>query len=80
MTRKNRLIFQPMEQLKTTPLGTVIIKSEKIDDKLDKIYKPGIYRQTEDFINGTTDRFCNLKSQVKNAKIYTKIAGYQDLR
>lgn len=76
LTAKRRLILRPMEQLQVMPLGTV--KIEMIDplDSVDKDYKPGLYRQTEAFLEGNDHLFCTLLEQVENVRIYSKMAGY----
>lgn len=76
MTRKRRLILRPMEQLQVTRLGSVKNEPVPIDDELDKNFKPGLYRQTSAFISGYTERLCSLDKQLKNAKIYSEMAGY----
>ncbi len=76
MTHKHRLIFRPMEQLQLTPLGSVCVDPVEIDDQLDREHKPGLYRQTEAFLNRQTSRFCKLDDQVRRAKLYSEIAGY----
>ena len=76
LTRKNRLILRPMEQLQLTPLGTVQIEHIALDDKLDHDFKPGLYRQTEAFLNEDTADFCSLQAQVEHVKLYSKMAGY----
>jgi predicted dehydrogenase len=76
LTAKRRLILRPMEQLQVTPLGSVRIKVVESSDSLDKNYKPGLYRQTQAFLNADDRLFCTLSQQVKNVRIYSKMAGY----
>jgi len=76
LTRNNRLILRPMEQLKITPLGSLQVKPVNLDDKLDHDFKPGLYRQTEAFLNGDTVEFCTLQEQVEHTKFYSEMAGY----
>ena len=77
MTRKNRLILRPMEQLQVTPLGSVKVESVPLEDKLDQDFKPGLYRQVEAFLRQDTTHFCTLEEQVKHAGFYEKMAGYK---
>jgi len=77
LTAKRRLILRPMEQLQVTPLGTVKIEAMLPLDNLDQDYKPGLYRQTQAFLEGNDHLFCTLQEQVENVRIYSKIAGYQ---
>jgi len=76
MTRKNRLIFRPMEKLHLIRQGSLTVEQVKIDDRLDREFKPGIYRQTEAFLQNDPSHFCTIEEQVSNAAIYEKIAGY----
>lgn len=76
LTRKRRLILRPMEQLQVTSLGSVKIEPVEIDDRLDRDFKPGLYRQTAAFLSGDTERLCSLEQQVRNARLYSEIAGY----
>ena len=76
LTRNNRLILRPMEQLQLTPLGSLQVKPVNLDDELDHDFKPGLYRQTEAFLNGDTVDFCTVEEQVKHTKLYSEMAGY----
>ena len=76
LTRNNRLILRPMEQLQLTPLGSLQVKPVNLDDKLDHDFKPGLYRQPEAFLNGDTVDFCTLQEQVEHTKLYSEMAGY----
>ena len=76
LTRKNRLILRPMEQLQLTQLGSVKVEFEPLEDKLDQDFKPGLFRQTEAFLRQDTTNFCTLEEQVKHTELYSKMAGY----
>jgi predicted dehydrogenase len=76
LTAKRRLILRPMEQLQVTPLGTVKIEAMDPLDNLDQDYKPGLYRQTQAFLEGNDNLFCTLPEQVENVRIYSEMAGY----
>ena len=76
LTQKHRLIFRPMEKLHVIRLGSVKVEQVLIDDKLDLTFKPGVYRQTEAFLNQNVTKLCSLKEQVELTQIYSKIAGY----
>jgi len=65
-----------MEQLQVTPLGTVKIVEIEPLNSLDQDYKPGLYRQTEAFIEGDDQLFCTLPEHVENVRIYSEMAGY----
>ncbi len=51
LTRKHRYIFRPLEKLQILKHNTVSVDLVKIDDQLDLDFKPGLYRQTESFLN-----------------------------
>jgi predicted dehydrogenase len=76
LTAKRRLILRPMEQLQVTTLGTVKIEAMDPLDSLDQDYKPGLYRQTQAFLDGNDQLFCALPEQVESVRIYSEMAGY----
>ncbi|HUQ72051.1 MAG TPA: hypothetical protein VM165_21155, partial [Planctomycetaceae bacterium] len=47
-----RLHLRPMEALGVQEIGSVEVKPFALDDRLDREFKPGIYRQTEAFLGG----------------------------
>ena len=78
LTKKNRLILRPMEKLQITYLDSVEIMPVKLNYEIDMKFKPGLFKQTEAFLNEDYENFCTLKEHVEKTKIYTKIAGYQN--
>ncbi|URN96116.1 MAG: Gfo/Idh/MocA family oxidoreductase [Candidatus Pristimantibacillus lignocellulolyticus] len=52
LTNKNRFIFRPFEQLHTQKIGSTAIEQVTFDDHLDTQFKPGLYRQLEQFLLG----------------------------
>jgi len=77
LTKKNRYILKPLEELQVVRLGSVKIESIKIDDQLDKLFKPGIYKQIKAFIDEDDNNFCSIESQLMHMDIYNKMAGYE---
>ena len=65
-----------MEKLQIIQLGSVSVEQVEFKDQLDRDFKPGLFRQTQAFLESDNDRFCTLADQVKNAILYCKIAGY----
>ncbi|MHA7774505.1 Gfo/Idh/MocA family oxidoreductase [Roseibium sp. M-1] len=55
MTRNRRLIMQPIEQLFVQTHDSFAVTQVKIDDSLDKKFKPGLYNQTHAFLNAPDD-------------------------
>lgn len=78
LTKKNRLIFKPMEKLLIQKKGTIPqIEDESIDYTLDEKYKPGLYLQTKNFLENNFNRMCTLKEQSEIYPTYNQIAGYK---
>lgn len=77
MTRKHRLHLRPMETLGVQEIGSVDIKPMALDDHLDREFKPGIYRQTTAFLDGTESN--RLPTLAEHAQFWdavlTKVAG-----
>ena len=76
MTRKRRFIFRPLEKLQVTSLASTAINELPLNDMLDQEYKPGLYLQTQAFLQGQDNRFCNIGQQCRNLDLYAKMAGY----
>ena len=76
LTRKRRLVFRPMEQLQVIPLGSVKVENVELDDRLDKEFKPGLFKQTAAFLGGDDGLFCSIEEQVQHCAIYDRMAGY----
>ena len=76
LTRKHKLILQPMEQLYAINLGSVKIESVEINNALDKLYKPGLFLQLKAFLDCNDHLFCSIGEQLRNSSVYNKIAGY----
>lgn len=76
LTPQHRIILKPLEGVKVIKLGSINEEDVDIDDELDKKYKPGLYKQTQAFLNLETDVLCNIKEQADNIEIYYKIANY----
>ncbi len=77
LTRKNRLIFKPMETLQIQVLGSVAVNPVELDDQLDKDFKPGFYLQTKAFLEKDMNRFCKIEDQLYMiSQFYNKMSGY----
>jgi predicted dehydrogenase len=77
LTRKNRLIFKPMETLQIQVLGSVAVNPVELDDQLDKDFKPGFYLQTKAFLEQDMNRFCTIMEQLRMIEnYYSKMSGY----
>lgn len=77
-TKKRKLVFSPMEQLHVVERGSIALNKIAVDDRLDQDFKPGLYLQTEAFLNEKAhNQLCSLDDHVKNFTYYQKIAGYK---
>ncbi len=76
LTRKRRFIFRPMETLQISHIASTKVEPVVLDDSLDLNFKPGLYRQTQAFLNRKPEMFCTLADQEKMIAIYSKMAGY----
>lgn len=77
LTNKNRYIFRPLEKLHVQQLGTVTVKEISIHDEVDIKFKPGLYEQTNAFLN-KTDMLMNLlsvKESLSMMAIYEQMNG-----
>jgi predicted dehydrogenase len=78
MTNNHRLYLKPLEKLQIQKKGSVQLETVNLKDELDTLYKPGLYRMTEAFLKGETDRLCTLEYHTKMMVIYCKMANYSD--
>jgi len=76
VTKKNRLILRPMEELQIQRIGSVNIEHLEISDAIDKSFKPGLFKQVEAFINDDFTDLCTIVDQHESMKIFHKIANY----
>lgn len=73
MTKKHRLIFRPLEKLQIQDSGSFNFREAVIDDRYDKEFKPGIFKQVEAFLNKNVLDLCSIREQSDNIKFYKKI-------
>jgi predicted dehydrogenase len=78
LTNKNRLLFKPMESLQIQVLGSVAVNPCELDDKDDKEFKPGLYKQTKAYLENDYNRFCSIQEQkLMIDEYYLKMSGYK---
>ncbi len=76
-TRRNRLIFKPLEKLQVQKLGSVEVNfAEGIDYTLDEKFKPGVFIQVRKFLDKDYKNLCTLQEQETSMRIYKKMSGY----
>jgi predicted dehydrogenase len=73
LTKKHKLIFRPLEKLQIQKIGSVAVEFVDIDDKADRDYKPGLFKQTECFISDQHENLLTIQEQNENLNIYNKI-------
>jgi predicted dehydrogenase len=73
-----KLILKPLEKLFIQKKGCLDTEEIKIDSELDNSYKPGLYSQVKDFLDGDNKYLCSLSEQINNFKWYYKIANYKE--
>ena len=77
LTKRNRLIFRPMEKLQIQERGSVAITFVQCDHKLDEEFKPGLFLQTKTFIDNKCKGLCDIEYHAAIMKEYNLIAGYK---
>ena len=77
LTKSRRLILQPLEQLQVQEQGSFDRKTLVIDNVLDKVFKPGLYKMVEAFINLNTSILKSAKEQTESLHCYSQMANYQ---
>jgi predicted dehydrogenase len=76
-TRSSRLIFRPLEKLQLQKKGSIDIEVVDIDDRLDKEFKPGLYRQVEAFLINKRESLCTIEDQLQVMDVYNRMANYR---
>jgi len=78
LTKEHRLIFRPMEKLQIQKRGTIAQEFDNsIDYSLDESFKPGLYLQTQNFLEDNIEGMCSILEQYEMINIYNKIANYE---
>jgi predicted dehydrogenase len=75
LTKRCRLIFQPLEKLKIQKRGSIEIKDvEDINYSLDQKYKPGLFNQTKTFLSEKPESGCiDISSHLELFQYYLRI-------
>lgn len=73
LTKKRKLILSPLEELKSQKRGTIIVETVDIDDTLDKQFKPGVYLQTQAFLQEQGSQLLPLREHCAMCEIYQKM-------
>lgn len=78
LTRKRRLVFRPLETLHAQQIGSVALTPVGVDDSVDREFKPGLYHQTQRFLDGKLDGMCSLAEQCAKLPLYRRMSGCDD--
>lgn len=76
LTNKRRLIFRPLEKLQVQLMRTVRVEFAEVDYELDTTYKPGLYLETQAFLDRNEDAvdLCSIGEQCARLPIYRKMS------
>jgi predicted dehydrogenase len=77
LTKNHRLIFRPMEKLQIQKKGSIAVEFAECDYIQDENFKPGLYLQTQSFLNDRTDRMCSLTYHSSMMDCYYQISSYE---
>jgi predicted dehydrogenase len=76
LTKEHRLIFRPMEKLMIQKRGSIQVDPvEGIDYSLDEKYKPGLFRQTSNFIYAKLEHIIDIVQINALILFYNKISS-----
>lgn len=75
LTSEHRLYLKPMEKLFIQERGSVQVNLVELDDMIDVDFKPGLYKETQAFLDDNNTRLVELDEQILKMNIYEKIAG-----
>ncbi len=76
LTRRRRLTFRPMVELRVTEIGPLAEQRVYLDDELDRRFKPGLLEQTKALLVGDRTHACTRNDQLEPLTVYETIAGY----
>jgi len=73
MTKKNKLILCPIEKLQIQKLNSFLVEDVPLSNDLDQKFKPGLYKQIEDFLSKKPKKLPTFEKHYENLKHYYKI-------
>jgi len=65
-----------MEKLFEQKKGSINISEISLDAEVDENFKPGLYKQTQAFLNSDFSDLVSIDEQIRALSIYEKIGGY----
>lgn len=75
-TKHRRFYLKPMEKLFEQKKGSIDVSEVLFDNQNDLIFKPGLLKQTQAFLNTDFLNFVSIDEQIKSIGIYDEIGGY----
>jgi predicted dehydrogenase len=74
LTKNSRLILRPLEGLLLQQKGSVAILPVELENANDQNYKPGLFLQSKNFLEGNISSFKTIGEQAEMAELYSRIA------
>ncbi len=76
LTPNRRLIFRPLEKMQIQQMKSIRVDFADIDYTLDEIYKPGLFLETQAFLehNEMFEELCSLEEQTNMIQVYKQMA------
>ncbi|EGK12901.1 dehydrogenase [Desmospora sp. 8437] len=75
MTKQHRLILRPLEALYAQKPGAFNIEEIKLDDELDHLFKPGLFRQVRAFLKGECTELVTIEQHAKRTANLFSLIG-----
>ncbi len=76
-TKEGKYSLRPLEKLSFQKKGTLNIVDIEIENEIEKLYKHGIYKQLNSFLENDYKLLVSLSEQKELIKIINEIAGYE---
>jgi len=77
ITPKRKLILKPLEELHINNMDSLESKRIEIKDELDLQYKPGLFLQTQSFIDSIESNLCSIFDLESSIEDWNLISGYR---
>lgn len=78
VTQKRKMILRPMERLSIQQTASLeVVNTQDIDYSLDEQFKPGLYLQTQAFLDANYSRLVSIPYQKEAVVFYQKMANYE---
>jgi predicted dehydrogenase len=76
-TPERKLVFSPMERLQAQERGSFEVVELDATDDLDEEFKPGFYRQTDQFLTAETEALMGIEELGDELRTLENIFGYE---